>query len=90
MLHRGYVELAPYVARVEPSRCEGSGRCVKECPVEGAIRMVADRAEVNPALCTGCGCCVAVCPSRAIDLDGWTLDQFNAMVEAILANLKAA
>ena len=41
------------------------------------------KARVNPGLCFGCGACVAVCPTRAIDLKGWTLDQFDAMVEAI-------
>jgi len=41
-------------------------------------------AEINPAVCVGCGCCVAVCPSRAIDINGWTLDQYDAMVDAIV------
>jgi heterodisulfide reductase subunit A len=40
-------------------------------------------AVVNPALCKGCGACAAVCPTRAINVAGWTLDQFDAMVEAI-------
>jgi heterodisulfide reductase subunit A-like polyferredoxin len=26
---------------------------------------------------------VAVCPTRAINVAGWTLDQFDAMVETI-------
>jgi heterodisulfide reductase subunit A len=44
---------------------------------------------VNPALCSGCGACVAVCPTRAIDLAGSTLDQYEAMVDAILAGSEA-
>ncbi len=42
------------------------------------------RARVNPALCTGCGMCVAVCPENAIDVNGWTLQQYEAMVDAIV------
>lgn len=94
MLNKGYVELAPYVARVDPSKCEGSGRCVEECPVDGAIRTVEGagrgHAEVNAAICTGCGCCVAVCPSGALDIAGWTLDQTRAMVEALVSGSKEA
>jgi heterodisulfide reductase subunit A len=89
ILRKGYVELDPYVVRVDLSRCEGSGVCVEECPLEGALRMVEDGlkryVEVNPAICNGCGCCVAVCPTRALQVNGWTLDQYEAMVDAIVA-----
>ncbi|NDY42248.1 CoB--CoM heterodisulfide reductase iron-sulfur subunit A family protein [Dissulfurirhabdus thermomarina] len=94
LLHRGYVELDPFVAAVDPARCTGSGACVEACPVEGAVTLeeveeadgrTVRRAVVNPALCTGCGVCVAACPSRAIDVCGWTLEQYEAMVDAIAA-----
>jgi heterodisulfide reductase subunit A len=45
----------------------------------------ASRANVNPALCTGCGVCVAACPANAIDVAGWTLAQYEEMVDAIAA-----
>ncbi len=38
---------------------------------------------MNPGLCVGCGSCVAVCPNRAVDLQGWTVSQYEAMVDAI-------
>ena len=93
LLTKGYVELDPYVAQVDLTRCTGKGFCAEVCPTEGALQMVdmiADgkkvrRAQVNPALCTGCGICVAVCPDNAIDVNGWKLDQYEAMVEAIVA-----
>jgi heterodisulfide reductase subunit A len=44
------------------------------------------RAEINPALCLGCGACVAVCPENAINIKGWTLRQYEAMVEMIAAD----
>jgi hypothetical protein len=30
---------------------------------------------------------VAVCPNRAIDVQGWTLGQYEAMVDAIAMNI---
>lgn len=85
LLVRGVVELDPYVAEVAPERCTGHGRCTAACPVEGAIRMVEGRAQINPALCTGCGICVAECPENVIDVRGWTLRQYEEMVDAIVA-----
>jgi heterodisulfide reductase subunit A len=83
LLGKGYVELDPFVARVDSEKCKGHGNCVKECP-EKAISMQGDKAEVNPALCTGCGMCVAVCPENAIDVQGWTLKEYEDMVDAIV------
>jgi heterodisulfide reductase subunit A len=85
LLINGYVELDPYVAQVDARRCTGQGLCVKSCPVEGAVRLVDGRAEINPALCTGCGICVGACPEQAININGWTLAQYEHMVDAIVA-----
>jgi heterodisulfide reductase subunit A-like polyferredoxin len=41
------------------------------------------RAVVTPANCTGCGNCVSACPNRAIDVQGWELSQYEAMVDAL-------
>jgi heterodisulfide reductase subunit A len=48
------------------------------------------KAEVNAALCTGCGACVAVCPENAINVKGWTLKQYEAMVDMIVSEESAA
>jgi heterodisulfide reductase subunit A len=85
LLGKGYVELDPYVAEVDPSVCSGHGDCAKVCPVEGAVTIADKAAQINPALCTGCGICVAECPENAINIKGWTLDQYEEMVDAILA-----
>ena len=91
LLGRGKVELPPFVAAVDASKCNGTGACVQACEYEGAIALEkfmengkeVRRAVVTPANCSGCGACAAVCPNRAIDVQGWTLDQYEAMVEAI-------
>ncbi len=95
LLGRGQVALEPYVARVDPARCQGSGECVQACPQEGAIHLETfsingdnpQKAVVSPANCNGCGVCVSSCPNRAIDLQGWRLDEYEAMVEALATDL---
>jgi heterodisulfide reductase subunit A len=46
-----------------------------------------ERAQVFSALCLGCGACAAVCPENAIDVKGWTLKQYEEMVDMIVADL---
>ncbi len=94
LLAKGFVTLDPFVAEVDPEKCEGTGACLEACLREGAIRWVGTekegrtvrRAEVVSALCQGCGACVAVCPHGAVQLKGSTLAQYEAMVEAIAAD----
>jgi heterodisulfide reductase subunit A2 len=94
ILTRGYVELDPFVAEVDLSKCTGTGTCVEACLAEGALGLVDQmvdgqsvrRAQVNPALCLGCGACVAVCPANAINVQGWTLKQYEAMVDMIVSD----
>ncbi|HTP09070.1 MAG TPA: CoB--CoM heterodisulfide reductase iron-sulfur subunit A family protein, partial [Anaerolineae bacterium] len=91
LLSQGSVQLEPYVARVDVDRCTGSGQCVEVCHYEGAIALQTmtidgqevQRAVVSPANCVGCGMCVSACLNRAIDVQGWTLDQYEVMVDAI-------
>jgi len=95
LLGQGVVELEPSVAWVDPERCEGSGQCVEVCCYEDAISLQTfsvngrevQQAVVTPANCAGCGVCVSACPNRAIDVQGWTLEQYEAMVDAIAAEL---
>jgi heterodisulfide reductase subunit A len=94
ILTRGYVELDPFVAEVDLSKCTGTGACVEACLAEGALTMMEQvvggqkvrRAQINAALCLGCGACVAVCPENAINVQGWTLKQYEAMVDMIVSD----
>jgi len=95
LLGSGKVELQPFVAAVDAEKCNGTGACVEACQYDGAIALQTftengkqvKRAVVTAANCSGCGACVAVCPNRAIDVQGWTLSQYEAMVEAIGMNI---
>ena len=95
MLSKEQVELNPYVAEVDTRLCEGSGACLAQCDYAGALTMTQTRRDghavrmalVNPGLCVGCGACVAVCPTRAINLNGWRLDQYDAMVDGLVRDI---
>jgi heterodisulfide reductase subunit A len=97
LLGRGHVELPPFVASVDEHKCNGTGACVEVCLYEGAIALQTfeengeqiKRAVITPANCVGCGACVSACPNQAIDVQGWTLAQYEAMVEAIGADMSA-
>ncbi len=94
LLTHGHIQLDPYRAQVDLDRCQGEGKCVAACAHQEAISLVdmevdgqmVKRAQVNSALCTGCGMCVPVCPHGAIQVAGWHLDQFDAMVDALTAD----
>lgn len=90
LLIKGYVEIDPFVAEVHAELCTGHGACADVCPMEGAITLTeaagqGRKAQVNPALCNGCGICVPECPGKAIEVKGWTLKQYEEMVDAIVA-----
>jgi heterodisulfide reductase subunit A len=97
LLSRGTVELEPFVARVDHELCTGSGECVEVCAYEDAISLqpvnvngkTVEKALVTPANCVGCGACVSACPNLAIDLQGWTLKQYDAMVDALVMDMPA-
>ena len=92
------MELDPFVAEVDLQKCKGNGACLEACLNPGALKMAEMevegrkmlKAQVFPALCLGCGACVAVCPENAINLQGWTLKQYEDMVDRILADEQAA
>ena len=89
------VELNPYVAEVDTRLCEGTGACITQCEYDGALAMMETqengrtvrKAHVNPGLCVGCGACVAVCPNQAINVNGWRIDQYDAMVDGLVADI---
>lgn len=51
---------------IDEKTCIGCKLCVKECPVEGAIKMVGKKAQIDNDICTRCGKCFDVCPVGAI------------------------
>jgi len=68
LVHRGMVEIEPYVAVTNEDLCSGCQICVGLCPYF-AIEYDAEKkvSRVKDVMCKGCGVCVAACPSGAID-----------------------
>ncbi len=95
LLGKGEVEIEPFVAKVNLEKCDASGKCVEVCPYEDAVAiedvMVGGvsmpKAVVSPANCVGCGSCVSACPNQAIDVQGWTIGQYEVMLDAIAAEI---
>lgn len=87
LLLKGYVDLAPLVARVDAGACEWCGECAQACPYEGAIvKLEQDGraiAAIRPELCKGCGGCVPVCAADAIEVEGYGGAQVMAMIDAL-------
>ena len=87
VLKKGYTELDPLVAIVDPDACTACGDCLTACPYD-AISMAeeGDRhfAVISPTGCKGCGGCVPLCPENAIDLLGYTDAEVTSMIEALV------
>jgi heterodisulfide reductase subunit A len=91
MVSQGSLELDPFVARVDETRCSGCRVCLGACAYEAISRDDAKRvAVVNEALCTGCGTCVATCPCSAITQLGFSDTQVKAEILSLLAEDAAA
>jgi heterodisulfide reductase subunit A len=87
ILKKGFAELDPLVAIVDPDACTACGQCLDACPY-GAIGMTVGGersvAVISETGCKGCGGCVPVCPENAIDLLGYTDAQVTAMIDKLL------
>lgn len=80
VLSRGKVELEPFVASVDQSRCASCLTCVRTCPF-GVPVVLESGAYINPAACYGCGACVSVCPGDAISLAHYDTREISSMVK---------
>ncbi len=87
LLKKGFAELEPLVAKVDPEKCTGSGECLSSCPYDAITSIPWDGrtvASVDPATCKGCGGCVPACGQDAIDLLGYTDAQMRSAIEELI------
>jgi heterodisulfide reductase subunit A len=67
LLDKGYVEIEPNTAYINPDDCSGCKSCIPLCPYHAIVFDEAlKKARIDEALCSGCGTCVASCPSGSI------------------------
>ncbi len=86
LLLKGYVELEPFVARVDTARCTGCNECLAACPYDALEKTTEDGRQavrVAASLCKGGGACVPVCPEGAIDLLGYSDSEVTEMIDAL-------
>jgi thioredoxin reductase (NADPH) len=54
---------------IDPTKCIGSGACVRACPEHRVIGLLQGRVQlVSPLSCIGHGSCAEACPTQAIQL----------------------
>ena len=91
ILARDSIELEATISHVVDEKCDGCAYCVDTCPYkaitlleymwQGAVKKVV---ETNESTCKGCGCCQATCPKDGMLIQGFTLEQIRAQIEAAL------
>jgi heterodisulfide reductase subunit A len=86
LLLKGYIDLEPFVARVDAARCTGCNECLAACPYEALEKTVVDERQlvrVVASLCKGGGACVPACPEGAVDIVGYSDREVTAMIDAL-------
>lgn len=86
LLMKGYIDLDPFVAKVDPELCVWCGACAEECPYNAIGEVLAgDKsvAVVNSTICKGCGVCVAACEPKALEVEGYSHAQVTSMIDAL-------
>ena len=91
LISKGTISLEPNLAVIDEEKCVWCGKCEEICTY-GAIEKVKigdkEVARVINAACKGCGACLPVCPVDAIELLGYTNDEIEAMIDAIVEEIR--
>jgi len=90
LLLKGYVDLDPLVAKVNTDLCEWCGLCMETCPFDAVEKVTIDGkevAQIKEVSCKGEGACVPICPKTAIDVDGYTGEQIESMIDAMVGEV---
>ena len=92
LLSKSEVSLDAVKAEPDLDYCDGCALCLDVCPYH-AITLVEESGDegriskyitVNKAQCKGCGLCQGTCPKRGVAVQGFTMEQISAQIEAAL------
>jgi heterodisulfide reductase subunit A len=91
LINSGKIELEPIIIKIDPELCEWCAKCAEICPFDCITKIehkkeskVKQIASVNIATCKGCGMCAPVCPYDAIDIVGYTNNEIESMIDALM------
>jgi len=86
LVMKGYIDLEPFIARIDPQRCTWCDVCAEACPYDAIERVSVNGKEVAQiiaSLCKGGGSCVPLCSEDAIYIEGYNDIQMKAIIEAL-------
>ena len=84
---KGKVELDPFIAFFDESKCDLCRLCENIC-VYNAIKIEGKKLTLVQENCTGCGACAAMCHSDALFIPGFKKEQISAQLKSVLAEKK--
>ena len=86
-LINGGIELEPFVASIDQSKCNLCKKCIDICKYKAAY--IQDGIlTVDPISCIGCGACIWECENNAIEIMGQTDEQILATIDGMLKDKK--
>jgi heterodisulfide reductase subunit A-like polyferredoxin len=88
ILSKTQLEVSAQVSSIDQDKCISCLTCIRACPYNAPFVNADRKAEINAANCMGCGICVSECPAHAIQLRHFESEQFRAMIEALLQEVK--
>jgi len=86
-LINGGVELEPFVANIDNSKCNLCKKCIDVCKYKAAF-IQDNMLSVDPVSCVGCGACLWECENNAIEIIGQTDEQILSMITGVLKDKK--
>jgi heterodisulfide reductase subunit A len=87
LIGKGKIELEPTLASIDADSCEWCKKCSEVCPFDAIKKDYIEGknvAQVNKSACKGCGMCLPVCPSNSIQLIGYTDEEIEGMISALV------
>ncbi len=86
-LMNGNLEVEPFVATINTSRCNLCKKCMDTCKYK-AFYIQEDNLAIDPIACKGCGICLSQCPEEAISIQGNADEKLFGIISGILKNKK--
>ncbi len=91
ILSKDVLQLDAIVSNPVDENCDGCAYCIEPCPYDAVTLIeymkngeVKKTVETDKVRCKGCGSCMATCPKLGIVVDGFTMEQLSAQVDAAL------